>query len=225
MEGTHLRPHPTEVSESKNLEIKRAFSKRCPKYTYALNPHSYVDFEIFNIHKHSTIDRSRVGKLLATSKKPVVFFLCYDVGFFPEVDTFIRHVVCCVGFPGGRVVCFDMRNLADISKHHQKTIEHELSERAGIPIHIVNAACLSKCTYLQRFKDKYEIGWCIAWALFFLDMAVTSPLKNGVFLADMTPAEQDRNLDSMYKLVDSMLMETRTNRLIEEWYVQIFSTF
>jgi hypothetical protein len=214
----HLRPHPARVLVKTNLKIKNKFAKRTDAFTYAFNKKSYVDFDIYNILKKPTVDRSHVCEAISTSKKPVVFFLCYDVGENKYVNLFIRHVVCCVAFPhhdNVRILFFDMRNLCDISKKHQEHIEHEISRKCAKKVILENASCLgNECIYLQHFKDKYEIGWCIAWALFFLDKAITQ---------DPTFVEDNRNIKKMYKHIYNILSKANSNRPIEEWYVKSYS--
>jgi hypothetical protein len=213
----HLRPHPASVKVGTNLKIKKKFANRTDAFTYAFNDKSYVDFDIYNILKKPTVDRSGVCKAISTSKKPVVFFLCYDVGDNKYVNLFIRHIVCCVAFPSAdkvRILFFDMRDLCDISKKHQEHIEEEIGRKCGKKVVLENASCLSnKCIYLQKFKGDYEVGWCIAWALFFLDKAITS---------DPTLVHNINNIKHFYKHVYSILSKANSNRPIEEWYVKSY---
>jgi len=205
--------HPTAVPPKTNQTLKQLFASRTDKYTYAFAPKGYTDFDVYNITGTPTVDRGGVGRALATSDKPVVFFLCYDVGYDPNVDRFIRHIVCCVAF-GSTVVFFDMRNLCDISPDHQALLEKELARKSGLPtIKLVNASCLGdSCTYLQRFKSKKEIGWCIAWALFFLNTITEAPYP-GLSLARFTTATK-----KLYRSIDATLEKRQSNGFIEEWY-------
>ncbi len=218
---SHLRPHPATVKSSINLKIKKLFASKTDKYTYALNDRTYVDFDIYNIDKKPTIDRSGVCRLIRTSTKPVVFFMCYDVGYNPTLEVFIRHIVCCVAFPGDtvKILFFDMRDLCDISPKHQELIETEISKKCGKPINLINASCLgSECIYLQKFKGEDEIGWCIAWALYFLNM-LTSPLFRGKYVADMNEAQYKLHIGKLYAKIHSHMADSKSNHFIEKWYI------
>lgn len=218
----HLRPHPANVKSSVNLKLKKLFASKTDKYTYALNDRTYVDFDVYNILKKPTIDRSGVCHLLRTSTKPVIFFMCYDVGNNPTLKLFIRHVVCCVAFPGDTVniLVFDMRDLCDISPKHQELIETEISRKCGKSINIINASCLrSECIYLQKFKGDNEIGWCIAWALYFLNI-LTSPLFRGKYIADMSEFQYKLHISNLYEKIHSYMASKKSNHLIEKWYVE-----
>jgi hypothetical protein len=201
------------VKVGTNLKIKNKFATN-NAFTYAFNNRSYVDFDIYNILGNPSVDRSNVCKMLKTSKKPVVFFLCYDVGDNKYVNLFIRHIVCCVAFPSDqevRILFFDMRNLCDISKKHQEHIEKEIEKKCGIRVLLENASCFGgKCLYLQKFKGDYEIGWCIAWALFFLSKLDAERIKKD-------------DIQSLYKHVYSILSNAKSNRPIEEWYIKSYS--
>lgn len=217
----HLRPHPATVPPSKNLQIKKLFASRTDKYTYAFNDRGYVDFDIYNITGGSTVDRSGVCRAIRTSAKPVVFFMCYDVGYDSVIRVFIRHIVCCVAFPGEsvKVLFFDMRNLCDISPGHQKLIEAEISRKCGKPVELINASCLDgECLYLQKFKGRKEIGWCIAWALYFLNI-LTKPLFRGKYVADMKEPQYSLHIKNLYKTVYRHLSTNKSNSLIERWYI------
>lgn len=209
----HLRPHPAEVKSGTNLKLKLKFANK-DAFTYAFNKRTYVDFDIYNILNKPSVDRSNVCETLHTSNKPVVFFLCYDVGYNKHVDLFIRHIVCCVAFPSKdevRILFFDMRNLCDISKKHQEHIEKEIERKCRKKVILENASCFGeKCIYLQEFKDKYEVGWCIAWALFFLSKL------------DYNRMQKD-DIQQMYEHVYSILSNAKSNRPIEEWYVKSYS--
>jgi hypothetical protein len=122
--------------------------------------------------------------------------------------------VCCVALPSRdkvRILFFDMRNLCDISEKHQQHIEKEIEKKCSKKVILENASCFSgKCLYLQKFKDKYEVGWCIAWALFFL-----SKLDQDLITKD--------NIQKFYKHIYSILSKAKSNRPIEEWYVKSYS--
>ena len=217
------------VKTQTNLKLKQIFASKTDKYIFATNSRTYVDFDIYNIFKEPTVDRSHVCELLKTSTKPVVFFLCYDVGYNTTLKTFIRHVVCCVAFPSTtviKVLFFDMRNLCDISPKHQTLIEDEISRKCGRSIDLINASCISKdCIYLQKFKGENEIGWCVAWALFFLSNVITEPLFRGKYLADMTEEQYTKHVGNMYKHIHATMKKAKTNHLIERWYVGALNFF
>ena len=104
-----------------------------------------------------------------------------------------------------------MRNLCDISKKHQEHIEKEIEKKCKKKVILENASCFSgKCLYLQKFKGDYEVGWCIAWALFFL-----SKLDPSLMTKD--------HIEKLYKHVYSILSKAKSNRPIEEWYVKSYS--
>jgi hypothetical protein len=104
-----------------------------------------------------------------------------------------------------------MRNLCDISKKHQEHIEKEIEKKCGIRVLLENASCFGgKCLYLQKFKGDYEIGWCIAWALFFLSKLDAERIKKD-------------DIQSLYKHVYSILSNAKSNRPIEEWYIKSYS--
>jgi len=210
----HLRPHPAYVPVRINIRLKQLFAQRTSRYTYAFNTRTYTDFEIFNITGDATIDHSHVGDALRTSTKPVVFFLCYDVGHDPRLKLFIRHIVCCVAF-GREILFFDMRNLAGIDPHHQRHIETELERKSGVSgIRLVNAACLThRCIYLQRYKG-HELGWCVAWAMYFLNQITHRPVshENALHYAK-----------TLYKKINDTLTHDRTNMLIEAWYIKWYT--
>ena len=218
---SHLRPHPAFVKASVNLNIKKTFKQRTDKYTYAFNERTYVDFDIYNILKKPTVDRSGVCAHLKSSSKPVVFFMCYDVGNNTHLRMFIRHVVCCVAFPSEdtvKILFFDMRNLCDISPKHQELIETEISRKCGKTIELINASCLrSECIYLQKFKGDDEVGWCVGWALYFLNI-LTSPLFRGKYVADMTEFQYKLHISKLYEKIHAYMASEKSNHLIEKWY-------
>lgn len=209
-----MRPHPTEVPASQQLKLKQFFASRTNSYEYAFNPTDYIDFEIFNITKRRTKDNSHVGKALSASTKPVVFFLTYEVGYDKVLKKFIQHVVCCVAF-GKNILFFDMRDLCDISKRHQQRIESELERASGLfGIHLHNACYTgNEYVYLQRFKPETEVGWCIAWALFFLNTITTRPLLSRI-------ADRKKYVIDLYKSIDTILDHEQSNHPIERWYLK-----
>jgi hypothetical protein len=209
----HLRPHPASVPVRSNVALKEKFASSNDAFTYAFNKRGYTDFDIYNILKKPTVDRSGVGHAIATSTKPVVFFLCYDVGYSKVLNLFIRHIVCCVA-KGKDVIFFDMRDLCDIAPEHQRRIEHELERKSGVTgIKLHNASCFGgKCIYLQRFKGEDELGWCIAWALYFLQWIT----QHGV------PTES--SVKKLYTHINKALIHHKSNHPIEEWYVKSYQS-
>jgi len=220
----HLRPHPTQVSTKVNNRLKKKISEQSDKYRYAFNKKDYADFEVFNITGGASVDHSNLKTALSRHDKPVVFFMTYDVGPSKVLKTFIRHIVCCVAFPSSketRILFFDMRDLADISPHHKKFIEKEIERLCDCaPVRLVN---LGKNTYLQRFKGDTEMGWCIGWALFFLNTAIARPLVDDQYLADLTPHKQESELKKLYKVIDDQLKSEKSNHLIEKWYLNAYN--
>lgn len=224
-------PHPTRVNEEKNIRLKRDLTDRCrDDYIFAFDSKDYGDVNIYNKLGKSTKGSSAFLKGFATlfhseSTKPVVFFLTYDIGDRPEINTFIRHVICCIAVrekDSIHVFVFDMRNLEDIANGQQNHLESELKKitHSPLPIHILNVACLerSKCTYLQRFKKFEDPGWCIAWAMFFLDAAICRPVWKGKYVYELSVSELKHAFAKMYRLVDDQLVK-HGNGFIEDWYV------
>jgi hypothetical protein len=209
----HLRPHPASVPVKANVKLKQDFAKDSSAFTYAFNTRGYTDFDIYNLLGKPSVDRSGVGLAIATSTKPVVFFLCYDVGYDKTLNLFIRHIVCCVA-KGKDILFFDMRDLCDIAPEHQKRIERELERKSGISgLKLHNASCFGdSCIYLQRFKGKDELGWCIAWALYFLQWLT----EHG------PPTEQ--SVKKLYTHLNSILKSRQSNSPIEEWYVKSYQS-
>ena len=166
----HLRPHPTEVSEEKNIQKKFDFKRRTHKYLFAFDPDDYCDFEIFNITGEKTRVYPGTCAALRYSEIPVIFFISYDVGNNETLGVFVRHVVCCLAMHK-KIYFFDMRNLSDISKDMKSLIEKEIKKFCGVHYELVNLSCnqTTSCRYLQRYKGDTEMGWCIGWALMFLD--------------------------------------------------------
>lgn len=226
--------HPTQQDERVNMRLKNEIAKRVEgNYVFAFDKHDYCDFEVFNILKDPTRASREFIRGFQTlyhePHKPVVFFLCYDVGYKKELENqFIRHVVCCVATRNGgdtiHVLMFDMRNLREISNDLREHIEKELGrvtqKPAGLRLHITNVACVDrkKCVYLQRFKGLHEMGWCIAWASFFLDAAIARPVWKGKYAYELTYDEQKEAFADIYRLVDAELRRTQSNEFIEDWY-------
>lgn len=226
--------HPTEQDERVNIRLKNDIAGRVRgKYIFAFDRNDYCDFEVFNILGRPTrASREFIQgfrTLYQTPNKPVIFFLCYDVGYKKELDDqFIRHVVCCVASRNGgdtiHVLMFDMRNLREISNdlrdHIEKEIARTTQKPSSLKVSITNVACVDrrKCVYLQRFKGLHEMGWCIAWASFFLDAALARPVWKGKYAYELTFEEQKEAFAEVYRLVDAELRRTRTNGFIEDWY-------
>lgn len=220
MEDKHLRPHPTEVAETHN--IKKKFELRTSDaYHYAFNPRDYVDIDFFNVLDQPTKIYSGLRYALEYVQKPVIFFTGYDVGANDVLEAFVRHVVCSLAVHEGthiNIYFFDMRNLRDISPSMQKHMEMEFSKHAKVPVYLVNSACVdrSKCVYLQRFKGEKEFGWCIAWALLFLEYLTKHPQ----FLRKSTEAKK-AEIAGLYTKLDERLSEPRSNHYIEKYYMRL----
>lgn len=220
-EQQHLRPHPTEVRERRNILIKYEFRKRTTEYYYAFDYRNYCDIEFHNVTKSPTTIYSGLHAALEHVKKPTIFFACYDVGPNEILNAFVRHVICCLAVREGEgitVYAFDMRNLKDISAHFKEDMEKQLSEYAKVPVKIVNAACThrSHCVYLQRFKGETEMGWCIGWALLFLDYLTANP-----DIIHYGPHEKERAFAKLYTKLDQHLSKPRSNRFIEAYYTRL----
>lgn len=225
-------PHPTEVDERETIRRKHAkAAKVADKYTFAFSRTNYCDIELFNITGTSTRSskafREGMASLFQSGAKPVVFFLCYDVGYKEGPGRFVRHVVCCIATRAKdtiHVLGMDMRNLREISNDLRSFLERELSTQIGLPkdlnLKYTNIACVerSKCVYLQRYKKHTDIGWCIAWALFFLDVAICAPIQGDQYAADLSVSEQTHAFADLYRLVNHELMQRKTNGFIEEWF-------
>jgi len=213
----HLRPHPTEVSEIKNIRKKFDFKTRTDKYLFAFNPHNYCDIEIFNITGQKTQVYPGLCNALTYSEIPVVFFLCYDVGHNETLGVFIRHVVCCLA-KNKHIYFFDMRNLSEISKNMKDTLEDEINKVCGIQYELVNLSCnqTRHCRYLQRFKGDAEMGWCIGWALLFLDYLTQHPE-----ITKKTDRELRVEFGNLYNYIDGHLTQKQSNIFIEMYYIQL----
>lgn len=214
----HLRPHPTQLAERTNI-VKKFQLARSDEYHYAFNPHDYGDIDFSNyLHQPTKIYRG-LHYALQYVQKPIFFFTLYDVGPDDKLEVFVRHVVCSLAVHEGThlsIYFFDMRNLRDISPSMQKHMESEFSKYAGIPVRIINSACVdrSKCVYLQRFKGETEMGWCIAWALFFLDHMTKTP----GFIRE-SPSDRKKAVAELYTKVNKNLSDARSNHFIEKYYM------
>lgn len=220
-EEEHLRPHPTEVREKRNTALKFGFRKRTDEYHYPFALRDYCDVEFHNVTEEPTTAYIGLKAALEFVQKPIIFFICYDVGFNHDLETFVRHVVCSLAVREGdglTVYMFDMRNFRDISAHFQADMEKTLSEYAKTPVKIVNAACVyqEKCVYLQRFKGDQEMGWCIGWALLFLDYLTTNPE-----ITEKTPEGKKKEFAKLYTELDKHLKGPRSNRFIEAYYLRL----
>ena len=217
----HMRPHPTEIREKQNTALKFGFRSRTDEYHYPFAIRNYCDVEFHNITGEPTTAYIGLKAALQFVEKPSIFFICYDVGYNRILQTFVRHVVCSLAVREGdglTVYMFDMRNFRDISGHFQADMEKTLSEYAKVPVNIVNAACLynSKCIYLQRFKGDHEMGWCIGWALLFLDYLTKNPE-----IAEKTPEGKKKAFARLYTQLDKHLAGPRTNQFIEAYYIRL----
>ena len=136
----HLRPHPTELPEKRNIN-KKFELRTSDAYHYAFNPHDYVDIDFFNVLGLPTKVYPGLRYALEYVKKPVIFFTGYDVGANDKLDAFVRHVVCSLAVHEGthvNIYFFDMRNLRDISPSMQKHMEAEFAKQSS--------ACAAKTT-------------------------------------------------------------------------------
>ena len=218
-DGGHLRPHPTEVSERRNIAKKMELRHKegADVYFYAFDPSNYCDIEIFNKTKEATRVYEGLAAALRYSELPVLFFTCYDVGPNETLGVFVRHVVCTLAL-GDTVYFFDMRTLRQISEVMQKRLEMEFSAVAGRAMRLVNLACAQqpKCLYLQRYKGKTEMGWCIGWALLFLDHLTDHPE-----FASMNKQAKTKHVARLYRWIDKQLSSRRSNAFIEKYYIKL----
>jgi len=217
----HLRPHPTEVAERHNMVKKMQLASSAPpgNYFFVCNPDDYCEFDIRNKEDGRVIVYDGLRAAMAYSELPVIFFTCYDVGDSETFGVFVRHVICCVADKRqSTVYMFDMRNLRQISNMLKRTLETEFSKLARTRMTIVNGACVdrSKCVYLQRFKGDTEMGWCIAWALYFLNHLIEHPQ-----FARMAKKERRKHLAELYRKVDHQLESPKSNHFIEAYYMQL----
>ena len=216
----HLRPHPTELPEKVNIN-KKFELRTSDAYHYAFNPHDYVDIDFFNVLGLPTKVYPGLRYALEYVKKPVIFFTGYDVGPNDTLNAFVRHVVCSLAVHEGTHVSiyfFDMRNLRDISPSMQTHMETAFGKYAGVPVRLVNVACVdrSKCLYLQRFKGEGEFGWCMAWALMFLDYLTSNPS-----ILHKTPEGRKKAIAKLYSSIDRRLSGPKTNHFIEMFYIRL----
>lgn len=200
---THLRPHPTTVPVWENLAIKKRFADSTDAYTIAMNDKDLADIDFTT---GTTKDYSNVGYLLANSDKPVIFTICYYVRFDKEKQYNINHIVCCIKLANTIYMC-DMRNQCDINPSLTKYIQIELERLSGLKLNMVNMAYDGdKYIYLQRYKQN-ELGWCIAWSLYFLQHLIRMNGRNIV-----------PQLHKLYALINKHIEESKSNRMIEQWY-------
>lgn len=220
--------HPTELDEQDSVRRKHARAARCGhRYTFAFSRSNYCDIEIYNITGKPTTTakgfREGMATLASPDAKPVVFFLGYDVGFKEGPARFVRHVVCCIAnrTPSRvEVLGFDMRNLREISNTLREHLESEFRRFVPVPVVYTNIACVQRtsCVYLQRYKKHTDIGWCIAWALFFLDAALCSPVEGHLYASDLSVSKQKHAFAEIYRLVDRELSRRKSNGFIEDWF-------
>jgi hypothetical protein len=215
----HLRPHPTEVSETENIRKKFQFKARTSKYLFAFDPDNYCDIEIFNITGEKTRAYAGLCNALTYSEIPIVFFLCYDVGPNETLGVFVRHVVCCLA-KERRIYFFDMRNLGEISKDMQQFLEKEINRICGIHYELINLSCNQSryCRYLQRFKGDTEMGWCIGWALLFLDYLTRNP-----DITEKSDRVIRKEFGKLYDYIDSQLSSKQSNHFIETYYIRLIT--
>ena len=216
----HLRPHPTEVDEKRNIAKKMGMRHKTPAFFYAFDPSNYCDIEIFNKTKEPTYIYRGLSAALRYSDLPVLFFTCYDVGPNETLGVFVRHVVCTM-VQGDSIYFFDMRNLRQISERLQSHLEEEFSRIAGRKLHLINLACAEqrKCLYLQRYKGETEMGWCIGWALMFLDHLTDNPE-----FASMTKQSKTKHAADLYRHIDKQLSTHKSNKFIEKYYIRLLQS-
>jgi hypothetical protein len=115
-----------------------------------------------------------------------------------------------------------MRNLRQISKGMQARLEEEFSHIAGRKLHLINLACVEEqrtCLYLQRYKGDTEMGWCIGWALMFLDYITDHPE-----IARMSKEDKTKNFLALYRWVDKQLSTKKSNTFIEKYYIRLLQS-
>ena len=216
----HLRPHPTEVDEKRNIAKKMGMRHKTDAFFYAFDPANYCDIEIFNKTKEPTYIYRGLSAALRYSDLPVLFFTCYDVGPNETLGVFVRHVVCTM-VQGDSIYFFDMRNLRQISERMQAHLEDEFSRIAGRKLHLINLACAEqrKCLYLQRYKGDTEMGWCIGWALMFLDHLTDHPQ-----FATMSKQSKTKHAADLYRHIDKQLSSRKSNAFIEKYYIRLLQS-
>ena len=96
--GGHLRPHPTEVEEKRNIAKKMEMRYKTRAFFYAFDPTNYCDIEIFNKTKESTRVYEGLAAALRYSELPVLFFTCYDVGPNETLGVSVRwsRAILCI---------------------------------------------------------------------------------------------------------------------------------
>jgi hypothetical protein len=70
--------------------------------------------------------------------------------------------------------------------------------------------------YLQRFKGDGEMGWCIGWALLFLEYLVKHPEFTG-----LTKMEKTKHVAQLYNRIDKKLRVHTSNAFIEKYYIRL----
>ena len=227
--------HPTRVGDVRNNKIRMKIVEPVRnEYIFAFSHHTYGDFNIYNkLHEPTEATSGFLDgfkTLFHSPTKPVVFLMTYDIG--QKKDVFVRHVITCIAtrvHDTIHVIVFDMRNLRQIDAHHKEFIEKELRDATHMPsqlkLEITNGACLERkaCVYLQRFKHKHDIGWCIAWSMLFLEAAIARPVLDGKYAYQLSFEEQKRAFAELYRLIDAELRETHSNKFIEVWYEDLLS--
>lgn len=228
------RVHPTDVDEHKMIKLKKELVQGNHNYFFAFSSRDYADFDTYNkLHEKTTsCPEFKAGmKQLLEGGKPVVFFMTYDIGRRKEIKgIYIRHIICCLANKIGdhiEVFMFDMRNLRQIDNHLRQFLENQIAEQIGFhDVRITNMACVERdsCVYLQRFKPKHDIGWCMAWAMFFLDSALLRPIWNGKYAYELSPEEQKKGFAEVYRVIDHELSESKSNDLIELWFQEVIKS-
>lgn len=229
--------HPTDVDERTLVRMKQKRARGSEGYFFAFSKSSYCDLDINNKTEKSTTScpefREGMKQLIHGDRKPVVFFTCYDIGYKKQYKTFIRHVVLCIANRIGdtvEVFMFDMRNLREIDNHHRSFIENEISKEIHLPegmtVSLTNMACIERksCIHLQRFRASDDPGWCVAWALFFTDFAVLSPILNGKKACELSAPDQKRGFAEIYRNVDNALKVNKNNDIIQDWFAEVLKS-
>jgi hypothetical protein len=208
--------HPTKVDEQENIRKKFKLKQRTDKYLFAFDPANYCDIEIFNITREKTTIYPGLCAALQYSEIPVVFNLSYDVGYKETIDVFVRHVVCCLAV-GTDIYFFDMRNLREISNETKVVLEREIENACHKKFTLINISCLerSTCLRLQRYLAPTDIGWCIAWALLFMDYLSSHPE-----ITEMTSKEKTKKFAAFYRHLDAQLKKHH-NAFIEDYYQKL----
>ena len=205
--------HPTEVDERENISKKFEMKKRTDKYLFAFDPKNYCDIEISNLLGMKTTIYPGLCAALQYSEIPVVFNLSYDVGHKETLGMFVRHVVCCLAVDSD-IYFFDMRNLREISNETKEVLEREIEKACHKKFTLINISCLERltCLRLQRYLAPTDIGWCIAWALLFMDYLSSHPE-----IPEMTSKEKRKKFAAFYRHLDAKLKKHH-NKFIEDYY-------